>query len=250
MKLEELQELGLSDGQVRVYTAILELGSAAINRIHERTGLERRAIYDVINKLIERGFISYTIERGKRTYQVTHPRNLREEIGKKKQALEMLSGKMDQIDEAYRAAKPDVRAEVYRGNDAMKALLNEALEHEATYWIGGNSGVEAQTGPSMKRWFKKWTARRVELKRFMYDLVDYGTSLEDFPPEDVAGHKRNYYKYCQLPKELRSPMVIIMFGDKVAQVLWSGQSFAFVLESGEIRESFMKYFHYFWKEPW
>ena len=42
-------------------------------------------------------------------------------------------------------------------------------------------------------------------------------------------------------------MVIIIFGNKVAQVLWSKQSFAFVLESAELKESFMKYFHYFWK---
>lgn len=45
-------------------------------------------------------------------------------------------------------------------------------------------------------------------------------------------------------------MVIIIFGNKVGQVLWSNQSFAFVLESKEIKESFMKYFKYFWKDPW
>jgi hypothetical protein len=43
-------------------------------------------------------------------------------------------------------------------------------------------------------------------------------------------------------------MVVLIFGDKVAQILWHEQPFAFVLESGEIRESFMKYFHYFWKD--
>ncbi|MBI5047273.1 hypothetical protein HZC07_06105 [Candidatus Micrarchaeota archaeon] len=249
MELEELTELGLSGGQVKVYRAILELGSASINAIHEKTGLERRAIYDTINKLIERGLISYTVEQGKRTYQCTHPRVLKEEIDKKVQALDLLRSKLPTITDTYNLAKPKIRAEIYRGNNAMKALLDESLEYPATYWIGGNSGVESQTGEEMKRWFKKWTTRRVELKRFMYDLVDYGTSLEDFPPNAITKHKKFYYKYCSLPKELQSPMVIIIFGNKVAQVLWSRQSFAFVLESEQIRESFMKYFNYFWKEP-
>ena len=44
-------------------------------------------------------------------------------------------------------------------------------------------------------------------------------------------------------------MVVIIFGNKVAQVIWGKQPFAFVLESTKIKESFMKYFNYFWKEP-
>ncbi len=250
MNLEELRELGLSNGQVRVYTAILELGSATINRIQEKTALERRAIYDIVNKLIERGLVSYTSERGKRTYQCTHPRNLQEELRKKQQILETLAAKLPLVTDAYNAAKPVVRAEVYRGNESMKTLLNEALEYDATYWFGGNTGIESQTGPAMKRWFKKWMERRVEMKKFMYDLVDWGTYLEDYLPNDLKKHKKHFYKYCTLPKALRSPMVIIIFGNKVAQVLWSQQSFAFVLESNEVRESFMKYFYYFWKDPY
>ena len=84
----------------------------------------------------------------------------------------------------------------------------------------------------------------------MYDLVDAKTYLEDFKPHDMAKHKKQLYKYCTLPKNLKSPMVIIMFGDKVAQVLWSKQSFAFVMESKKIHDSFMKYFDYFWKSTY
>lgn len=250
MDLEELEELGLTDGQVKVYTAILELGIASINKIQEKTALDRRAIYDIINKLTEKGFITYMIEGGKKTYQCTHPRNLNEEIKKKQKTLESLTKKLPTIKDIYSFKRPSIRAEVYRGNDAMKSLLNEALEYDATHWIGGNSGVEEQTGQAMKTWFKHWMERRVEHKKSMYDLVDYGTHLEDYKPTDIKKHKKHYYKYCALPKDLCAPMVIIIFGNKVAQVLWSKQSFAFVLESKEIRESFMKYFNYFWKDPY
>lgn len=247
MDLQELKELNLSEGQVKVYSAILELGTTGVNSIQEKTALERRAIYDILNKLIEKGYISYTIESGKRTYQCTHPKNLQEIIEKKQQALHVLHKKLPQITDLFKATKGDVRAEVYRGNDAMKALLNEALEYKATHWIGGNSGVEST---SLKLWFKHWMQKRVDQKKFMYDLVDYGTHLEGLKPNDIKKHKKAYYKYCALPKELRSPMVIIIFGNKVAQVLWSKQSFAFVLESKEIKDSFMKYFKHFWREPW
>ncbi|HLD10984.1 MAG TPA: hypothetical protein VJB89_02795 [Candidatus Nanoarchaeia archaeon] len=43
-------------------------------------------------------------------------------------------------------------------------------------------------------------------------------------------------------------MAIIIFGNKVVQVLWNNQSFALVIELEEIKNSFMKYFNYFWKD--
>lgn len=247
MHLEVLKELGLSDGQVSVYSAVLELGISTLNKIHEKTGIERRNIYDIINKLIEKGFITYTIEKGKRTYQCTHPHKLLEEITIKKKALHEFEEQIPHMVSFFEQVKPDIRAEVFRGNEAMKALLEDALRYRETYWIGGNSGVESTP---LKNWFTHWMAKRVAQKRMMYDLVDHGTHLEKLLPDDIATHKKNYYKYWQLPHALKSPLVIIIFGNTVAQVLWRKQSFAFVLESKEIRESFMKYFNYFWREPW
>ena len=247
MKLEQLTELGLSEGQILVYTAVLELGISTLNKIQEKTGIERRNIYDILNKLIEKGLISYTLEKGKRTYHCTHPNKLLEEIKKKEQSLKELESKIPEIKDLFNLNRPDIKAEVYRGNEAMKNLLDEALEYPATYWMGGNSGVE-KIGDNMKDWFHHWMKKRVEQKKIMYDLVSYGTFLEDLSPENTKKHKKEHYKFCSLPKGFYTPMVVIIFGNKVAQVLWSKQSFAFVIESKEIKDSFMKYFDYFWKD--
>ncbi|MFQ5620793.1 MAG: TrmB family transcriptional regulator, partial [Candidatus Nanoarchaeia archaeon] len=224
MKLENLRELGLSKGQISVYSAVLELGTSSLNRIQEKTGIERRNIYDILNKLIERGLISYTVESGKRTYQCTHPNKILEEIGKKEEALAELKSKVPDIKDLFDVSRVDIRAEVYRGNESMKALLNEVLEYDTSYWIGGNAGVEST---NLKNWFGHWMDKRVEAKHVMNDLVDCGTFLEGLKPGDVKKHKKSLYKYCALPKDLRSPMVVIIFGNKVAQVLWAKQSFAF-----------------------
>jgi HTH-type transcriptional regulator, sugar sensing transcriptional regulator len=248
MDLHELKELNITKGQAKTYEALLELGSGGIQAIQEKTGHERRAIYDILNKLIEKGLVTFTIEKGIKTYQLTHPRNLKEQIQKKQESLSELFNKLPLITEKFTAKKQKVHAEIYRGNKALQALINEMLEHKESFWIGGNSGVE-QIGLEINLFFKRWDKRRVKQKATMYDLVDHGTYLEDYLPKDLKKHKRNYYKYCQLPKNLKSPMVIIIFGNKVCQILWSKQPFAFVLESKEIKDSFMKYFHYFWKEP-
>jgi sugar-specific transcriptional regulator TrmB len=246
MNLVQLEELGFSDGQIAVYSACLTLGNTTINALQEKTGIDRRNIYDILNKLIEKGYISYTEEHGRRTYTCTHPNKIKEEIKHKRAALDTLAEQIPDAVAIYNEAKIPIGAQVYRGNEAMKALLDEALEHDASYWIGGNSGVE---NTNLKFWFKHWMERRVERKHAMYDLVDADSFLEGLKPNDLKKHKAQHYKYCALPKNLSSPMVVVIFGNKVAQILWSNQSFAFVLESKEIKDSFMKYFHHFWKEP-
>lgn len=247
MELNNLKELGLSEGQVNVYSAVLNIGISTLNKIQEKTGIERRNIYDILNKLIEKGLITYTIEKSKRTYQCTHPNKLLEEIKRKELALKNLENQIPDITKLFNISKPEIRAEVFRGNESMKALLNEALEYKESYWIGGNSGVESTP---LKNWYKHWMKKRVEKKHVLNDLLDYGSFLEGLKPKDIKKHKKEYYKRCELPKDLRSPLVIVIFGNKVAQILWSDQSFAFVLDSKEIKESFMKYFNHFWKDPW
>src|SRR3989344_1206469 len=188
MNLDKLKELDLSNGQIKVYEAVLELGIASLNGIQEKTGIERRNIYDILNKLIERGFVSYTLEKGKRTYQCTSPNKLSEEIKRKANALAELENQIPSLKEAFNISRPETRAEVFRGNESIKSLLKEVLEH-----------------------------------------------------------KESSYEHKQLPAGMYIPMVIIIFGNKVAQITWGEQSFAFVLESNKIKQSYMKYFNYFWE---
>ncbi len=252
MKLENLKEIGFTKGQIEVYSAVLELGISTINKIHEKTGIERRNIYDILNKLIEKGFISYTTEKGKRTYQCTHPSKLLEEIKEKESVLKELEQEIPKIKDLFNLSKPEIRAEVFRGNEAIKSMLNEVLEHKESFWIGGNC-FDNEAAPIGLRlwWHNNWMGRRVEKKHIMHDLVDYGTyikGVKGLEPGNIREHKKQYYKFCTLPKDMSSPLVIIIFGNKVAQVLWGKQSFAFVLESEKIKESFMRYFRHFWKD--
>jgi len=245
MNLENLKELGLSDGEIKVYNAVFELGISGLNKIQEKTGIERRNIYDILNKLIEKGFVTYTIEKGKRSYQPSHPNKILEEVRGKKKSLEKIEEKIPEMIDFFSSKKPEIRAEVYRGNESMKALLEESLNYKEQYWIGGNSGIEEI---NLKTWFSHWMKKRAEKKIWLYDLVDYGTHLEGLEPKNFKNHKKMFYKYCQLPKDMSSPMIIFIFGNKVCQILWGKQSFAFVIESEEIKDSFMKYFNYFWKK--
>ncbi|MAG02151.1 hypothetical protein CMI42_02340 [Candidatus Pacearchaeota archaeon] len=252
MNIDYLTSIGLTKGEINVYSAVLELGVSSLNSIHEKTAIERRNIYDILNKLIEKGLISYTIEKGKKTFQITNPNKILSYLDDQKQDIDNakneIKSHIPELMNLFNQSKTDIRAEVFRGDASIKALLIEILDHKESRWMGGNSfeGYNAVSN-NLMIWFSHWMKKRIKKKHVMHDLVSHGTWLEGLEPNKKELHKKSYYKYCQLPKELYVPMVVIIFGNKVAQVLWSKQPFAFVLESDKIQESFMKYFNHFWK---
>jgi HTH-type transcriptional regulator, sugar sensing transcriptional regulator len=244
MDLSNLGELGLSQGEISVYNALLSTGLSNLQKIQEKTGIERRNIYDILSKLINKGLVSYTIEDNKRKYQCTSPNKLNEDITKKQAQLDEIKKQIPLMQQIYDNKSPDINAQVYRGVDAIKNLLEELLTHKASYWMGGNSFERYTAAPKgLQLWFEAWMKKRVEVEHVMYDLVSSGTSLKGLD----KSHESKKYHYCELPKGMYTPMVIIIFGDKVAQVLWNDQPFAFVMESKKTQQTFMKYFKHFWK---
>jgi len=70
---EALQELGLNRRESICYTALLELGSSKTGAIVKKTGIPSSKIYEILDKLINRGLVSY-IKIGKiKHYQASDP---------------------------------------------------------------------------------------------------------------------------------------------------------------------------------
>lgn len=56
--IENLSRLGLKEYEAKIYVALVGLGEANVRRIHEASGVPRPRVYDVLNTLAEKGFIS------------------------------------------------------------------------------------------------------------------------------------------------------------------------------------------------
>ena len=61
MDKEILKEIELLEGEVDFYLALLRLGPSLVSRIHKETGLHRTHIYDLLEKLKEKGLESANI---------------------------------------------------------------------------------------------------------------------------------------------------------------------------------------------
>ncbi len=71
---KELQNLGLSEKEAKVYTTSLELGAETVQNIAKSSGINRATTYVQIDSLKEKGLMS-EFEKGKKTYYVAENPN-------------------------------------------------------------------------------------------------------------------------------------------------------------------------------
>jgi HTH-type transcriptional regulator, sugar sensing transcriptional regulator len=240
MGMDVLRKIGLSEGEIKVYSAILDIGLSAVNRIHERTGIERRNIYDILNKLIERGLITYVTENKKRFFQITHPNKIIGYVEEKKDELEKSKQEIEKeipsMIERFEFKKQEVGAEIYRGVEGIKAVWEDMLNYRHIYFIGAGGYIASE----LPYFWKNYRQRRLKA-----GVVWHTLARIEMKGNVMLKEKNNYAKF--LPKEFSgTPHVIFIYGNKVANVLWEKGFFAFVIESKEIAGHYKKYFSYLW----
>jgi len=239
MSLEILKKIGLSDGEITVYSALLDLGKVPVNKIHQRTGIARRNIYDILNRLIERGLISYVIENKRRLFQISHPNKIIGYIEEKKHELDKtkkdIEKEMPLIIEKFKFTKPEMNAEIYRGIEGVKSVWEDMLNYKEIYWIGSGRYIPKK----YPVWFANWNNRRIKLKIKMFNL--FRAELK----KEVKLFKFEHGKF--LPKEFSvNPAVTCIYGNKIVNFLFGEDFFAFVVESKEIAENYKSYHKYLW----
>ncbi|MBI2106541.1 helix-turn-helix domain-containing protein [Candidatus Woesearchaeota archaeon] len=240
MNLEILRKIGLSEGEVKVYNALLKIGETPINNIHEQIGIDRRNIYDILNKLIERGLVAYIESDGKRVFRISNPDKILSYIEEKKTNLEDIKEEIKKLvpdmQKICESKKQEFQAMTFKDKEGIKAVWDDMLHYKAIFWIGSGMYVPDK----FPAFFKDWDKRRKKNKVKSYHLFRY-------EKRNVAD-KNIWHDRRFLPSEFSgNPTVIAIYGNKVVNFLFGENLFAFVIESKELAENYKEYHKYLWE---
>jgi len=241
VSINVLRNLGLSEGEIRIYGALLDLGSASLNRIHESVGIERRNIYDILNKLIGRGLVTYVKENRRRVFQAAHPNRLLGYIEEHRDEIEHIRKDVEReipaLIRRFAVHRPEIGGEIFRGSEGIKAVWEDMLHADAIYWVGSGRYVPK----AFPHFFASWDRRRIERKIWMHNLIR--AELRQKTRAKYALEKRRF-----LPREFSgNPAVICVYGIRVVNFLYGKDLFAFVIESKELAENYRQYHKYLWE---
>ncbi|MEK6908760.1 MAG: helix-turn-helix domain-containing protein [Nanoarchaeota archaeon] len=237
MIAEMLNKIGLSEGEIRVYSALLDNGSSPVNIIHEKTGIERRNIYDILNKLIEKGLVSYVYENKRRLFQISSPDKIISYMEEKKDNLEKTTQEIKKniplLMDKFKLKRPSIGAEIFRGYEGVKAILEDMLNYNKIYWIGSGRYIPKK----FPNFFENWNKRRIQKKVMLSNLLRYELKGET---KQMSLEEMRF-----LPKEFSAnPIVICIYGDKVVNFLFGKDIFAFLIESKELAHNYLIYHKY------
>ena len=96
---EQLIRIGFGDKEAEIYLALIKLGRANIAELMKKTSVERRTIYDVLERLMQKGWVSYHEENKKKYYAPAKPELILEDLEHKKQEFKEIIAKINALKE-------------------------------------------------------------------------------------------------------------------------------------------------------
>lgn len=171
--LLELRKIGLTDGELKVYGALLGLGESTKTSLVKAAGVTAANLYDIANRLAEKGIISIVERNGVKHFAPANPERLRDFIAKKKAELDGEARIIEQIIPALRASYKDIqpllRIESYTGWDGLATIFNDLLDEctakDTNYVYGASVGDRPDHADAFFLKYSKMRARkRIPLK--------------------------------------------------------------------------------------
>lgn len=124
--IKQIEELGLSNKEARVYIANLMLGAAGVQQIADTSGIKRVTTYVILESLVNLGLVSQTNKAKKTLFNAESPTNLQRLLEKKEQSLaeqkDQLKALIPDLKSLKGLPKDNPQVKFYDGADSIQTL--------------------------------------------------------------------------------------------------------------------------------
>lgn len=243
-----LLQLEFTEKEVMVYLSILQGGDSSIPALAKDTGLSRGTIYDVVEKLKERGFLAEIKKGKKRRLIAESPTNrFYSFLDKQHEQLERAKKIVDNILPTLKSIntsedfKPQIR--VYEGEKGFRQVWNEIFSYEGKNWLS-IARVETFSKFAGEKFLAEILERKNKLGFSSRAINEDSLSAQNMKAEDG-----NFSRETRLaPKEFQFPSTEIIFGDKIAMFSTQKENIIIVIESRDFAQTHKAYFEMLWKQ--
>jgi sugar-specific transcriptional regulator TrmB len=238
-----LKEAGLPNNDVKVYLALLDLGSALAGEITKKSGVNRTNVYDSLDKLIERGLVSYVIQANRKYFEATTPESLIKYLDEKesniKKQKKLINNILPELESRRALSQETYEATIYKGKKGLKSIAEDVLKTKSTLLAFGAEGRFVET---FRHYAAQWHMRRNKLKipvKIIYNEKIRKNKLKARFP--ILQMKFNSHMDD-------TPATTWIYGDKVAIVIWQGKEpIATLIRSNPIAKSYKQFFNILWQ---
>ena len=238
MDTEILEDIGLTRAEIKVFLALLELGSSTAGKVVEKSGLQNAVVHRAFHSLAKKALIT-TIKEGKiNRYQTIEPKRLLNFIDEKKAKLEKI---LPELEIKREQAKEKSKARICHGVRGVKELITLMIDTDVKdyYGYGGPQKADDLLGHFF---WENFHAKRVK-KKIKAQLL-FHSSLKWWA--DEMNKKFKFTEVRTTKKEFEELTETIVCANRVAIIIYLDKPFGFLIEEQSAANSYKKFFKIIW----
>ena len=243
MYSEVFNNLGLSPNEAKIYEALLSSNEIGVAEISLKADVNRRNVYDTLNRLIEKGLVFRIFKKEENKFRAVSPDKLQEMLQKQSDQLTRI---LPELKKMYDAEPQKEAAFIYKGKEGYKNYLRDMTNvAEDTYFLGAKG-----------LWFTPWVEKQYldDYKNAMArKSKKYFTLYDPRVKKELPEALKNVGgEYKILPKGYEAPGVTDVFGDYVVTFTSVGignfgeDGTIFVMINPELAETYRTWFKLIW----
>jgi len=239
-----LEQIGLTESEAKVYMALLKLGETTAGPIVNEAKVTRSKIYDILERLKNKGLISYIIKESIKYFSATSPSNIldyldekEEEIITEKKAVKNL---LPQLEQQYKKIIENKIAEIYIGmkgmQNAFNLLVKEFSKKEEYYAFGAGKGENVE---KIQIFFDRLHRERIK-KNVKTKIIFNKSSIGLFKSQEES----NLVQVKYLIES--TPAAINIYKNYTIIAILIEEPITFLIRNNDVASSFKAYFKVMW----
>jgi HTH-type transcriptional regulator, sugar sensing transcriptional regulator len=245
MKAEELVDLGLTDGEAKAYLALLNLGSSTVGPIVKESKIAYSNIYEVLDRLIDKGLVSLIIKEKTKYFQAAEPHQLEHFLEKKEEKIkeqkERLKTMIPSLIKLTNTKEEKLEAEIFSGYKGLRTAFLELI---------GNLDTKKKTDYVF--FYVNYGGQEKQVDDFFMKLIPL-LKKPYLTTKGVASHTyRNsaFLKKAQFVKMkfVNFPVLgnVDICNNKTLITTWGEIPVSILINSKEVAQNLKNYFEFVW----
>jgi len=242
---QHLKELGFTEGEEKVYMALLKLGASSTGPVAKEAAVSRSKLYEILEKLSRKGIVGHYKKNNVSYFRAAPPERIVDYLNEKEEKIkrqkESFEKNLPLFEKLIGRKEIMKEAEVYEGMEGIKHVREAALRNmksgDKIYFFG----TDTASHTNVLGYWDDWNHRRVKKKIWSYAIYN-----QDAVWFGERRKKLAYKKVKYLPKKGKTHAWIEIYGDTLAIALKYKTPMSIVINNKFVAESFRTYFDILW----
>lgn len=226
-----LQNLGFEQREAKIYLYLLKYGQSSALQVAKGSLLDRTTCYDLLEKLIQRGLVSFVLHNGAKQFRALRSEDL---LSYFKDRYSSLQHVLPEIRQLEHYEKEMFQCEVFQGLEGIKTPLKEFVESGTDYYV---INIRKQFEDILDYYNDQAILRLDAVRAKEKGIVPRG--------EQFRKLKRGTYRILD-KKFLSSSVTTLIYATTIIFLIWVEPYLAIRIRSKEFTRSQQEYFELLW----